>query len=292
MFHFSTFAPYPYAFRIRYPCGWVAPFGNPRITALLPAPLGLSQVHASFIASQCQDIHRAPLLLDHTNRLPRLFRLNPFPGLAFPVLLPDQFDSLRQSLAHREYRPLRPQTPSTQPFQASLPESSTSKSAPTIIRSFIAVFALSIQTSVTFLPSRERPAARLLRQAPITVLPAAGLQFIFTYPDVKDGCRSGLSPRRLSLAVPVLTGRGWEGSLVSSPAGSSLRARCFAQTSSNPAVAPSAFAHLYPPPPPPSPFRGAGGGGTPSGFLGLFCFGSIFGWAAFSPASADDFTRR
>jgi hypothetical protein len=40
----------------------VATFGNPRITALLPAPLGLSQVHTSFIASQRQDIHRLPLL--------------------------------------------------------------------------------------------------------------------------------------------------------------------------------------------------------------------------------------
>lgn len=71
MFHFSTFAPSSYAFGTRYPCGWVAPFGNPRIAALLPAPLGLSQVYASFIASQCQDIHCAPLLLDHTNLTPR-----------------------------------------------------------------------------------------------------------------------------------------------------------------------------------------------------------------------------
>ncbi len=61
MFHFSTFALYPYAFRVKYPCGWVAPFGNPRIKARLPAPLGLSQVPASFIASRRQDIRRAPL---------------------------------------------------------------------------------------------------------------------------------------------------------------------------------------------------------------------------------------
>jgi hypothetical protein len=51
MFHFSRFALYPYAFRVKYPCGWVAPFGYSRITALLPAPLDFSQVHASFIAS-------------------------------------------------------------------------------------------------------------------------------------------------------------------------------------------------------------------------------------------------
>jgi hypothetical protein len=67
MFHFSTFASYAYAFSARYPDGWVAPFGNPRITVPLPTPLGLSQVRTSFIASRCQVIHRAPLI-DHTNR--------------------------------------------------------------------------------------------------------------------------------------------------------------------------------------------------------------------------------
>ena len=70
MFQFSTFASYTYAFSARYPCGWVAPFGNPKIAALLPAPLGLSQVHASFIASRRQDIRHAPLCLI-TNLTPR-----------------------------------------------------------------------------------------------------------------------------------------------------------------------------------------------------------------------------
>jgi hypothetical protein len=61
MFQFPAFALHPYAFRVKYPCGWVAPFGNPRITAWLPAPLGLSQVPASFIASRHQDIRHVPL---------------------------------------------------------------------------------------------------------------------------------------------------------------------------------------------------------------------------------------
>jgi hypothetical protein len=53
----------PYTFRHGYPPrgGWVAPFGNPRITARLPAPLGLSQVPTSFFASRRQDIHRVLL---------------------------------------------------------------------------------------------------------------------------------------------------------------------------------------------------------------------------------------
>ena len=42
--------------------GRVAPFGNPEIVASLPAPSGLSQVCASFVASQRQDIHRVPLV--------------------------------------------------------------------------------------------------------------------------------------------------------------------------------------------------------------------------------------
>ena len=40
----------------------VTPFGNPRITARLTAPRGLSQPPTSFIGSWCQGIHRAPLL--------------------------------------------------------------------------------------------------------------------------------------------------------------------------------------------------------------------------------------
>lgn len=63
MFHFSTFAPCSYTFRARYPEGWVAPFGYPRITVWLPTPLGFSQVPASFIASRHQVIHRVPLCL-------------------------------------------------------------------------------------------------------------------------------------------------------------------------------------------------------------------------------------
>jgi hypothetical protein len=40
----------------------VSPFGNPRITARLTAPRGLSQPPTSFIGSWCQGIHRAPLI--------------------------------------------------------------------------------------------------------------------------------------------------------------------------------------------------------------------------------------
>ena len=39
----------------------VSPFGHPRINARLAAPRGLSQPPTSFIGSQCQGIHHAPL---------------------------------------------------------------------------------------------------------------------------------------------------------------------------------------------------------------------------------------
>lgn len=68
MFHFSAFALCSYTFRTKYPEGWVAPFGNLRITVCLPTPLSVSPVTASFIASRHQVIHHAPLL-GHTNRL-------------------------------------------------------------------------------------------------------------------------------------------------------------------------------------------------------------------------------
>ncbi len=42
--------------------GWVAPFGNPRITGYYAPPRGLSQPIASFIASESQGIHHTPLV--------------------------------------------------------------------------------------------------------------------------------------------------------------------------------------------------------------------------------------
>lgn len=61
MFQFSTFALHPYAFRVKYPEGWVAPFRNPGVAVCLPTRPGLSQVTTSFIASRHQDIHHVPL---------------------------------------------------------------------------------------------------------------------------------------------------------------------------------------------------------------------------------------
>ena len=63
MFQFPGFAPHTYAFSMRYPEGWVSPFGHPEITARLPAPSGFSQVPTSFIASRRQVIRRVPLLV-------------------------------------------------------------------------------------------------------------------------------------------------------------------------------------------------------------------------------------
>jgi hypothetical protein len=40
---------------------WVSPFGHPRIHARLTAPRGITQPPTSFIGSQCQGIHHAPL---------------------------------------------------------------------------------------------------------------------------------------------------------------------------------------------------------------------------------------
>ena len=65
MFHFPTFPPHALcvqAWVTGHDSSRVSPFGNPRITAWLPAPRGLSQAPTSFIGSWCQGIHRAPLL--------------------------------------------------------------------------------------------------------------------------------------------------------------------------------------------------------------------------------------
>jgi hypothetical protein len=44
MFQFPGFASYHYGFMIRYPCGWVAPFGYPRINACSRLPMAFRSV--------------------------------------------------------------------------------------------------------------------------------------------------------------------------------------------------------------------------------------------------------
>jgi hypothetical protein len=64
MFHFPAFPPTTLYIQVRvtgHISSRVSPFGNPRITARLPTPRGLSQAPTSFIGSWCQGIHRAPL---------------------------------------------------------------------------------------------------------------------------------------------------------------------------------------------------------------------------------------
>ena len=64
MFHFPTFPPRALCVQTRvtgHDSSRVSPFGNPWITARLPAPQGLSQVPTSFIGSWCLGIHRVPL---------------------------------------------------------------------------------------------------------------------------------------------------------------------------------------------------------------------------------------
>ena len=44
MFQFTGFASQPYVFRLGYPCGWVAPFGYPRIKACSRLPMAFRRV--------------------------------------------------------------------------------------------------------------------------------------------------------------------------------------------------------------------------------------------------------
>ena len=60
MFQFPWFASCTYVFSTRYSaCAeWVPPFRDLWITVCLPTPQSLSQATTSFIASDCQGIHR------------------------------------------------------------------------------------------------------------------------------------------------------------------------------------------------------------------------------------------
>ncbi len=62
MFQFAGFALHAYVFSMRYPCGWVSPFGYLRIKANLPAPRSFSQAITSFIACNRQGIHHMHLV--------------------------------------------------------------------------------------------------------------------------------------------------------------------------------------------------------------------------------------
>src|SRR3989344_4942357 len=62
MFQFTRFASHAYVFSMRYPCGWVSPFGYLRIKANLPAPRSFSQAITSFIACNRQGIHHMHLV--------------------------------------------------------------------------------------------------------------------------------------------------------------------------------------------------------------------------------------
>jgi hypothetical protein len=65
MFHFPTFPPSALCVQAMVAglsSSWVSPFGNPRITARLPTPRGLSQAPTSFFGSWCQGIHHVLLV--------------------------------------------------------------------------------------------------------------------------------------------------------------------------------------------------------------------------------------
>ena len=71
MFHFPAFPPHHLYIQWRVPgldSRWVSPFGHPRIHARLAAPRGISQPPTSFIGSQCQGIHHAPLNTYNTDK--------------------------------------------------------------------------------------------------------------------------------------------------------------------------------------------------------------------------------
>ncbi len=78
MFHFPAFPPAHLCIQIRvtrhHSCR-VSPFGHPRINARLTAPRGITQPPTSFIGSQCQGIHHAPLNTYNTKQLKILGRI-------------------------------------------------------------------------------------------------------------------------------------------------------------------------------------------------------------------------
>src|SRR5690606_40720570 len=72
MFQFPRFASHTYVLSVRHlACArWVSPFRDRWIKGRLPPPQRLSQATTSFIASDCQGIHRMRLRSEeHTSEL-------------------------------------------------------------------------------------------------------------------------------------------------------------------------------------------------------------------------------
>ena len=137
MFHFPTFPPHTLYIQMRvtrhHSC-WVSPFGNPRISARLTAPRGLSQPPTSFIGSWCQGIHRTlfitynkdarvhcAVLKQHTNKKPTCRHQtsegsHPHRGLTcgFPLVVSSQRQTLACSLRTQQ-RADKPAKPSPDP---------------------------------------------------------------------------------------------------------------------------------------------------------------------------------
>ena len=93
MFQFPGFASYHYGFIIRYPCGWVAPFGYPRINACSRLPVAFRSVPrpssppGAKASTECpyraRDLrtnpHKGPVLSHHAQE-----PSSPKPGIGAP----------------------------------------------------------------------------------------------------------------------------------------------------------------------------------------------------------------
>ena len=75
MFQFPGFASYAYVFSIRYPCGWVAPFGYPRINACSRLPVAFRSVPrpssppGAKASTECPSYTRYPGLFSEESSL-------------------------------------------------------------------------------------------------------------------------------------------------------------------------------------------------------------------------------
>lgn len=69
MFHFPAYPPQKPAVPA-HDGRRVAPFGDPRIEAMLEAPRGLSHPQTSFVGTVCQGIHHAPLRATQPTAVP------------------------------------------------------------------------------------------------------------------------------------------------------------------------------------------------------------------------------
>ena len=107
MFQFPGFAPPHYGFMRRYPCGWVAPFGYPRIEACSRLPVAFRSVPRPSSPPGAKASTECPSYAqDHSRHIAQYNDYSPHQTRAVELLLSTQQSPLNTIAVRWSYFPI------------------------------------------------------------------------------------------------------------------------------------------------------------------------------------------